>query len=72
MIYAGTKGHLDKIPIVQVREWEKKFLVFMRDQKAEIHAELADKMDLDDSIIEKIEASIAEFQAQFASTHSTD
>ena len=36
MIYAGTKGHLDKVPVVQVKEWEEKFLIFMRDQKSEV------------------------------------
>ena len=33
IIYAGTKGHLDKIPRNQVAAWESQFLTFMREQK---------------------------------------
>ena len=36
VIYAGTRGHLDKVPVNEVQEWEKQFLTFMRDQKPEI------------------------------------
>ena len=35
-IYAGTRGHLDKIPRTEVAQWEKEFLAFMREQKFEI------------------------------------
>src|SRR6476619_1573761 len=36
MIYAGTRGHLDKIPAKEVQAWEKAFLTFIHDQKQEI------------------------------------
>src|SRR6185436_9776912 len=32
IIYAGTRGHLDKIPRDQVATWDKAFLTFIRDQ----------------------------------------
>ena len=32
-IYAGTRGHLDKIPREQVAAWEREFLAFMHEQK---------------------------------------
>jgi len=66
VIFAGTRGHLDKVAIDQVRDWEKKFLIFMKDQRPEVRNELLEKEDLDDDLIEKIEASLAEFNAQFA------
>jgi len=66
MIYAGTKGHLDKVPVVQVKEWEEKFLIFMRDQKSEVHDEITEKQDLDEGLIRKIEECIVEFGTQFA------
>src|SRR4029077_12466790 len=34
-IYAGTRGHLDKVPRTEVAAWEKDFLAFMREQKSE-------------------------------------
>ncbi|MEO2046186.1 MAG: F0F1 ATP synthase subunit alpha, partial [Pirellulales bacterium] len=65
VIYAGTRGHLDQVPVEQVSDWEQQFLVFMRDQKSEVRQELEDKQDLDDDLIAKIEASVEEFQKQF-------
>ncbi len=36
IIFAGTRGYLDKIPRVQVAAWEEQFLRFMREQRAEV------------------------------------
>jgi uncharacterized protein (DUF305 family) len=38
----------------------------MSDQKSEVRQELAEKKDLTDDIVKKIEESIAQFQAQYA------
>jgi len=65
VIYAGTRGHLDSVTVEHVREWEAKFLTFMKDQKSEIRDELAEKLDLDDDLLAKIEAAIKEFTTQF-------
>jgi F-type H+-transporting ATPase subunit alpha len=66
IIYAGTRGHLDKVPVKDVAAWEKGFLEFMQNQKSEVRDELEAKKDLSDDLVKKIEASIAEFQAQYA------
>jgi F-type H+-transporting ATPase subunit alpha len=71
VIFAGTRGYLDKLPVDRVLEWEGKFLTFMSDQKAEVRKELADKKDLDDALIAKIRASIDEFNAQFNAAGAT-
>jgi F-type H+-transporting ATPase subunit alpha len=65
-IFAGTKGHLDKIPANRVREWETEFHAFMREQKTEVRNELLKTMDMTDDLAQKIEKCIAEFQVQFA------
>jgi F-type H+-transporting ATPase subunit alpha len=67
VIFAGTRGHLDKIPVNDVQRWEKEFLSFMHDQKPEVWDAVDAKKDLSDDLIRQIEASIKEFQAQFAS-----
>jgi F-type H+-transporting ATPase subunit alpha len=64
VIYAGTRGHLDRVPVNKVQEWEKSFLTFMRDQKPEIRRALEDKKDLTDDITKMIEAAIKEFNSQ--------
>jgi F-type H+-transporting ATPase subunit alpha len=67
IIYAGTRGHLDKVPRDKVQAWEKQFLTFMHNQKQEVWDELDQKKDLTEDITKKIESAIKEFQAQFAS-----
>jgi F-type H+/Na+-transporting ATPase subunit alpha len=67
VIYAGTRGHLDKVPRDKVQAWEKQFLTFMHNQKQEVWDELDQKKDLTEDITKKIESALKEFQAQFAS-----
>ncbi len=65
MIYAGTRGHLDTVPVDRVQEWEEKFLPFMSDQKAEVREQLAADLSLSDELVEKINACITEFNNQY-------
>jgi len=65
-IYAGTRGHLDKIPREQVAEWEREFLAFIREQKSEIRKKIADTKKLEDDTAAALEKAIADFQTQFA------
>jgi len=67
VIYAGTRGHLDKVPITEVRAWEKQFLTFIHNQKPELWDEINTKRDLSDELIKTIDSAIKEFQAQYAS-----
>ncbi|MEX0676286.1 MAG: F0F1 ATP synthase subunit alpha [Pirellulales bacterium] len=66
IIFAGTRGHLDKIPVVQVSRWEKQFLTFMRDQKSEIRQRIQETMDLDEATMKAVTEAIGEFHNQFA------
>lgn len=65
-IYAGTRGHLDKIPRELVADWEKDFLAFMREQKSEVRRRLVESAKLEDDLAKQLEACIAEFQRQYA------
>ena len=67
-IYAGTKGHLDSVPVDQVSRWESEFITFMHDQKSEVRQMILDGGDLTDEVAAAIETAIAEFQAQFANS----
>ena len=66
MIYAGTRGHLDKIPAKEVQAWEKGFLTFVHDQKQEIWNELSEKKDMTDELTKQVETAIKEFHSQYA------
>ena len=65
IIYAGTRGHLDNVPVNDVRKWEEQFIIFMKDQKPEVREALIDTNDIDDALEEQIKAAIAEFHTQF-------
>jgi F-type H+-transporting ATPase subunit alpha len=65
IIFAGTRGHLDKIPRSEVAAWEKQFLTFMRDQKSEIRNKILETKDLDDADMKAIAGAIGEFQKQY-------
>jgi F-type H+/Na+-transporting ATPase subunit alpha len=67
MIYAGTRGHLDKVPAKEVQAWEKAFLTFIHDQKQEIWDDINTKKEMTDDTTKAFEGAIKEFQAQWAS-----
>jgi F-type H+/Na+-transporting ATPase subunit alpha len=71
VIYAGTRGHLDKIPAPEVQAWEKQFLTFIHNQKPEIWEAIDEKKDLNDDLIRQIDSAIKEFQAQYAAGELT-
>ena len=69
MVFAGTRGHLDKVPLNLVKTWEDEFLHFMREQKSEVVKTIEDTQDMTDDSISALEAAIAEFQPQFKGKH---
>ena len=73
MIYAGTQGHLDKVPVEQVAQWESEFLEFIHAKKADVWTLLDEKKDVgstlkgsDDEVAQAVVAAINEFQGQFS------
>ncbi|HEY5311918.1 MAG TPA: F0F1 ATP synthase subunit alpha, partial [Pirellulales bacterium] len=71
-IYAGTRGHLDKIPREQVAAWEREYLQFMHEQQPEIGAKIRETQKLDDDTTAKLEAAIAAFQSQYAAAREQE
>jgi len=65
IIYAGTKGYLDKVERKQVANWEKQFLLFMKEQKSEVRDQLVKERKLSADLEGKLKAAIGEFQPQF-------
>jgi len=65
IIYAGTKGYVDKVPARQVAAWEEQFLRFMREQKSEVRNALLKERKLTPAIEQQLKAAIEFFQPQF-------
>ncbi|XZE43587.1 F0F1 ATP synthase subunit alpha [Pirellulaceae bacterium SH467] len=64
-IYAGTRGHLDDIPVTKVRDFEVGLLTYVRDRKPELLTKIRDVADLTTEIEEMIKSAIASFKASF-------
>ena len=67
IIFAGTRGHMDKVPVKEVSAWERGFLAFMREQKPEICQKIRETRDLDDATASAVGSAIGEYQAQYES-----
>jgi F-type H+-transporting ATPase subunit alpha len=65
VIYAGTQGHLDKVPVARVREWEAGFVRFLRSDRPAVLAEIDKKKALDDGMFERLKAAISTYNHQF-------
>jgi F-type H+-transporting ATPase subunit alpha len=64
-IFAGTRGHLDDVPLEEVAAWEKAFLSFMHDQRQDFIDELESVNDMNDEMIAKLKAAIADFKSGY-------
>jgi F-type H+-transporting ATPase subunit alpha len=65
IIYAGTKGYTDKIPIKQVAAWEEQFLRFMHEQKSEVRDSLLKGRKLTAEIEKQLQAAMEAFHPLF-------
>ncbi|HEV3448334.1 MAG TPA: F0F1 ATP synthase subunit alpha [Gemmataceae bacterium] len=65
VIFAGTKGYLDKIPQKQVAAWEEQFLQYMREQKPDVRNTLMKERKLSPALEKQLAAAVATFQGQF-------
>jgi F-type H+-transporting ATPase subunit alpha len=66
IIYAGTKGFLDKVPVNEVQQWESQFLQFIRSSKADLLAQITAEGALTDEVTAAVEAALTEFQGQYS------
>ena len=64
-LFAGTKGHLDKVPQKQVAAWEEQFLAFMREQRPDVRNALMKERKLSPALEQQLTAAIQAFQGQF-------
>jgi F-type H+-transporting ATPase subunit alpha len=65
-IFAGAKGYLDDLPVTRVEEFETGLLKYFRDEIPEVRNELAEKKELKDDLVPKIEEGIKTFKGRFA------
>ena len=67
IIYAGTKGFLDDVPVNEIRQWEGQFLQFIQTSKTDLLAKITSEGALTDEVTAAVEATLTEFQGQYSS-----
>jgi F-type H+-transporting ATPase subunit alpha len=65
VLFAGTSGYLDDLPVEAIGKFEEEFLRFIRANKGEIKAELKEKKTIDESLREKLIQAAEEFKKGF-------
>lgn len=65
IIFVGTKGYLDDLPLSQIKEFETEFFKFVKDKYPQIPHSIASTQDFDKKTMETLETAAAEFKEQF-------
>jgi len=65
IVYSGTSGVLDDLPVTQLRKFEIGLFAFMENAHPSILPEIREKKALSDDLKKKINAALAEFKTRF-------
>ncbi|MAN67493.1 F0F1 ATP synthase subunit alpha [uncultured Hyphomonas sp.] len=66
VIYAGTRGYLDKVDLKEVTRYEKELLAHIRGAKADLLKKIREEKALTDDIEAEIKKTLDDFTAKFA------
>lgn len=61
LIYLGTNGLLDELPLTSIQKFEKEFLETLHSRYPEVLSEVEDKRDLSNELISTIKTIVKEF-----------
>ena len=65
VLFAGTKGYLDDVPVESVRKFEDELLRYIRDNKADIQKEIGEKRAVDDDLKNRLIQAVEDFKRGF-------
>jgi F-type H+-transporting ATPase subunit alpha len=65
LIFAGTQGYLDELPVEAMRRFETEFLALMRAKHKDILDRIIETRDLDDETAQKLHEILKEFVSAF-------
>ncbi len=70
LIYAGSKGYLDKIPVNRVQEAKGILLQFLKDEKSEIRNAIINSNQLDEATEAGLKKALEEFGVRWQETET--
>jgi F-type H+-transporting ATPase subunit alpha len=65
VLYAGTQGYLDDLPVESIRAFEQGLLSYVRSQKPDLKKEIMEKKALDEDLRNKLDEAIKSFKSTF-------
>jgi F-type H+-transporting ATPase subunit alpha len=64
VIYAGTKGHLDDVPLNRIQEFQDAFLSYVDSSAAGVRTKLAETKDLTEEVENQLKQALTDFKAK--------
>jgi len=71
IIFAGTNGLLDDLPLEQCREFEEELYRFTENTRPQLLGQIAEKKVLDDALRGEVQSLLKEFKERFVSAHKS-
>uniref|UniRef100_A0A7V4LCM8 ATP synthase subunit alpha n=1 Tax=Desulfobacca acetoxidans TaxID=60893 RepID=A0A7V4LCM8_9BACT len=68
IIYAGTRGFLDKYPVHVLGDYEQQFYTFMESRYPEILKEIKERKEISPDLDERMKAALTEFDGVFSAS----
>ena len=65
IIYAGTNGFIDELPLTTLKKYEQELYSFMESKHPDVFADIVKKRELDSDLRAKINKALEEFKAVF-------
>ena len=65
VIFAGTNGYVDDVPVPEVKKFEEELLRFITSKYQSLLTDISTKKQLDDDLKARIKAAIEEFKKTF-------
>ncbi len=65
ILFAGTRGFLDKYPVDKLKDYESQLLSFMVSKYSEINKEIDEKREISPDLEKKISSALTEFESVF-------
>jgi F-type H+-transporting ATPase subunit alpha len=66
IIFAGTNGYMDAIPVSELRAFESELYNFLETRHPQMLRDIAEKKQLDDQLKAALNAAVKEFSGEFA------
>jgi F-type H+-transporting ATPase subunit alpha len=72
IVYAGTNGFVDKLPVDSLRSYEKELFRHIDEKHSELWGEIRDKRELTDDIKKKLDKVLKKFTKSFVASSDDD